>query len=67
MRSWAAPLRHEDTGENASRITDAFQFTAKPRNLRFVLDPLMGAILRFEVRKRLRALKRHSTHPVCPK
>ena len=55
--SWAASLRHEDVGSNRSRITYTFHFTAKPRPLRFVLDPLMGVVFRSEVRKRLRALK----------
>jgi hypothetical protein len=63
----AASLRHEDTGKNASRIIYAFHFTAKPRILRFVLDPLMGASFRSEVRKRLLALKWHFGQPVYPK
>ena len=65
--SWAASLRHEDTGDGSSRITYAFHFTAKPEALRFVLDPLMGAIFESEVRKRLRALKRHFGPTAYPK
>jgi hypothetical protein len=40
--SWAASLRHEDTGDDSSLITYAFHFAAKPELLRFVRDPLMG-------------------------
>lgn len=65
--TWAASLRHEDTDNGASRIVYAFHFTAKPRILRFVLDPLMEAIFRSEVRKRLRALKRHFGRPAYPR
>ena len=57
--SWAASLRHEDTKDGASDIVYTFHFTARPRYLRFVLDPLMGLVFTSEVRKRLRALKRH--------
>ena len=65
--SWSAPLRHEDAGDGSSRITYAFRFTAKPEVMRFVLDPLMGAIFESEVRKRLRALKLHFGRIVYPK
>lgn len=57
--SWAASLRHEDIGEGRSRVTYTFTFTAKPRSLRFVLEPLMNVVFELETRKRLRALKRH--------
>ena len=65
--SWAASLRHGDTGDGCSRITYAFHFTAKPEVLRFVLDPLMGATFGSEVRKRLRALELHFGRIVYPK
>ena len=45
--SWAASLHHED---NKSSITYTFHFTAKPRFLRFFLDPLMGIVFDFELR-----------------
>jgi hypothetical protein len=57
--SWAASIRHEDIGDGTSTITYTFHFTAKPRFLRFFLDPLMEIVFDFEVRKRLRALKRY--------
>ncbi len=57
--AWAASLRHEDIGDGRSRITYTFTFTAKPRPLRFILEPVMGLAFRLETRKRLRALKRH--------
>lgn len=65
--SWAVSLRHEDTGDDSSLITYAFHFAAKPELLRFVRDPLMGGVFKFEVRKRLRALKRHFDQPSCPR
>jgi len=57
--TWAASLRHEDLGDGQSRVTYTFTFTAKPRTLRFILEPLMGIIFELETWKRLRALKRH--------
>ncbi len=57
--SWAASLRHEDLDNGVSRITYTFQFTAKPRFLRFALEPVMSKVFELETKKRLRALKGH--------
>lgn len=57
FQSWAASIKHEDLSEKASRITYIFQFTTKPRSLRFILDPLMEQVFLWETRKRLRALR----------
>ncbi len=54
--TWAASIRHEDLAPDASRITYTYTFTAKPRWLRFALEPLMARIFAWEIRKRLRAL-----------
>jgi hypothetical protein len=54
--TWAASIRHEDIAPDASRITYTYTFTAKPRWLRFALEPLMARIFAWEIRKRLRAL-----------
>src|SRR5262245_66114326 len=40
--TWAASIRHEDVGPQASRITYTFHFTARPRALRWILEPIMG-------------------------
>jgi hypothetical protein len=57
--SWASSLRHEEVGEDRSRVTYTFHFSAKPRLLGPFLEPLMGLVFRLETRRRLRALKRH--------
>lgn len=57
--AWAASLRHENLDGGRSRVTYTYTFTAKPRSLRFILEPTMGLVFRLETRKRLRALKRH--------
>ncbi len=59
FKAWAASLRHEDIGDGSSRVTYTFTFTAKPRSLRLILEPVMGLAFRLETRKRLRALKKH--------
>jgi len=54
---WAASLKHEDLADGQSRITYAWQFTARPRMMAWLIEPLLNAIFRWETRKRLRALK----------
>lgn len=57
--TWAASIRHVDAGEGASRITYTFSFTAKPRWLRWLFEPIMLVVFRWETRKRLHALAAH--------
>jgi hypothetical protein len=54
--TWAASIRHEEVAPGTSRITYTYTFSAKPRWLRFALEPLMARIFAWEIRKRLRAL-----------
>jgi hypothetical protein len=55
--TWAASIHHQDLSAQESRITYKFHFNAKPRLLRFILEPLMKRIFVWETRKRLRALR----------
>jgi len=62
--TFAATIRHgpctaEGAAAPSSWIEYTFTFTARPRWLRFVLHPIMGAMFRHETRKRLEALRRH--------
>ena len=57
--TWAASIRHADVEAGASRITYVFQFTARPAWLRWLLEPIMGMLFRWETRKRLVALREH--------
>ncbi len=59
--SWAASIRHKDVSANESRITYKFHFTAKPRFLRSILEPVMHRIFLWETRKRLRAMRQYLT------
>ncbi|RYD50449.1 MAG: SRPBCC family protein [Verrucomicrobiaceae bacterium] len=52
---FAASIRHEDAAEG-SLLTYKLNFTARPRFLRWLLDPIMLVALRYETRKRLAAL-----------
>lgn len=56
---WAASIRHVDTGERESRVTYTWSFASKPRALRWLFEPVMAAVFRWETRKRLRALRDH--------
>ena len=55
--SWAASIRHDDVGENSSRMTYTWTFAARPRWLAGFLEPVIGRVFRWETRKRLRALR----------
>ena len=55
--SFAASIRHFEIDENNSEIIYKVNFTAKPRWLRPFLYPIMRAVLVWETRKRLKALK----------
>lgn len=57
FQTWAASIRHEAIDQHSSRITYKFHFTARPRFLRFILEPVMQQLFLWETRKRLRALK----------
>jgi Polyketide cyclase / dehydrase and lipid transport len=57
--AWAASIRHADLEPGQSRITYTFQFTAKPRPLRWLLEPFMLLAFRWETTKRLHALRDH--------
>lgn len=53
--TFAASIRHTDTPEG-SEMTYKFRFSAKPRMLRWMVEPIMLFILRAETKKRLHAL-----------
>lgn len=58
FESFAATIRHRDNGDGTSSIEYKYSFTARPESLRWLLHPVMGAVFRWETRKRLRALRR---------
>jgi len=53
--SFAASIRHLDNA-GGSLATYKFRFTARPRALGWLLEPVMARFLRYETRKRLQAL-----------
>jgi hypothetical protein len=54
---WAASIRHVALGERESRITYTYNFRARPRFLRFLLEPILARVFRWETHRRLRALR----------
>jgi hypothetical protein len=56
--TFAASIRHFPIDENTSEVVYHVNFTAKPKFLQPVLHPIMKAVLTWETKKRLRALKR---------
>ncbi len=59
--TWAASVRHDDLSPSQSRITYTWHFTARPKLLAWLLEPIMQRVFRWETRKRLAALRRHFT------
>ena len=57
--SFAASIRHFGLDGHRSELIYELNFKAKPAFLRPFLHPIMGQMLRWETRKRLRALKRY--------
>jgi hypothetical protein len=68
--SFAASIRHKDLSHGSS-VTYKLTFRARPRFLRWILEPIMMIVLRHETRLRLKALSKYldsdhhhgSTHP----
>lgn len=56
---WAASIRHVAVDARSSKITYTWSFEAKPRALRWLFEPVMARVFRWETRKRLRALRDH--------
>ncbi len=55
--SFAASIRHRKIDDENSEVIYKVNFTAKPRVLRPILNPIMRRVFIWETRKRLRALK----------
>lgn len=53
--TFSASIRHQDV-EPGSTLTYKLTFTARPQLLRWALEPIMLACLRYETKRRLRAL-----------
>ena len=55
FQSFAASIRHEDN-PGGSMLTYRLTFRSKPAALRWLMEPVMLLVLKWETRKRLRAL-----------
>lgn len=56
---FAATIRHEPLGQNRSRATYIYHFTARPRFATALLEPIMNRMLKYEVQHRLQALQHY--------
>lgn len=56
FESFAASIRHHDLGDGTSHVTYCFNLRARPRWLRFALEPILCWLLSLETRGRLTAL-----------
>jgi Polyketide cyclase / dehydrase and lipid transport len=57
FETFAASIRHHAINDQCSEVIYKFNFSARPRRLRFILNPVMRAVFKWETRRRLRALK----------
>ena len=62
--SFSASIRHQDLSRGSS-VTYKLTFRARPRYLRWILEPIMMMVLRHETKQRLKALSDYLTseHP----
>ncbi|HZN36474.1 MAG TPA: SRPBCC family protein [Pirellulaceae bacterium] len=56
--SWAASIKHEPAA-GGSRVAYTWTFTARPRWLAWLLEPILNRVFRRETRRRLAALAAH--------
>ena len=54
---FAATIRHDAISEVRSRLTYIYSFRTRPRCVALLLEPIMNAMLRREVRDRLHSLR----------
>ena len=59
--TFAASIRHLDLPEGRSTVVYKFNFSARPRYLRPILEPIMLIVLKWETRKRLSSLRDYIT------
>jgi len=57
--TWAASIRHEPIAGDNSRVTYTWTFSARPRCLAFLLEPLLNRLFHHETHRRLSALAAH--------
>jgi len=57
FETFAATIRHHDLANGSSTIEYKYNFTARPRWLRWLFHPVMACVFRWETRKRLGALR----------
>jgi polyketide cyclase/dehydrase/lipid transport protein len=57
--TFAATIRHQSQADGSSKIEYNYNFTSRPRWLRFVLHPIMNFCLKMETKKRIAALRRY--------
>ena len=55
---FAATIRHEKIEENHSKVIYIYSFQARPKILRFFLNPLLNLLLKREIKTRLLALQK---------
>lgn len=56
FETWAASIHHEDLDGDSSRVTYTWTFSARPRWLRWLLEPVMNRRFQVETQRRLKAL-----------
>ena len=59
FRHFAATIKHQPLGANRSRVTYVYSFRARPLVFAPVLEPIMHAGLRREIRARLHGLREY--------
>ena len=59
FETFAATIRHTNQSDGSSTIEYKYNFTARPRWLRFMLHPIMNFMFKMETANRIAALRVH--------
>ncbi len=59
FETFAATIRHQSQPDGSSTIEYNYNFTGRPRWLRFLLHPIMNFFFKLETKKRIAALRRY--------
>jgi len=57
FQTWAASIHHRDVDPGSSILTYTWTFSARPRCLAWLIEPVMGTVFQQETQKRLLALQ----------
>lgn len=59
---WAASMQHKKLDENSSLLTYTYTFEVAPRNLKWIIEPIVYLIFNYQTNRRFRRLVNFLSH-----